>query len=164
MNHIEKKMTDEQKAKLKKGLLIGAAVVGTAAAAYFGYKYVKNTKALSSLMSDANSNIDMGKRMVDKLYKESFDEVVKAEAAGKDYGLDPVTSKSITYLGNDLKNHTASYEVYARNIPDHTTGNANRIVAGRTFENADADTQKKFETLKEFKKARKKAGYSNWVV
>lgn len=90
--------------------------------------------------------------------------VVNVMALVKDYGLDPVTSKSITYLGNDLKNHTASYEVYARNIPDHTTGNANRIVAGRTFENADADTQKKFETLKEFKKARKKAGYSNWVV
>ena len=159
-NKPYKKMTDEQKAKLKKGLLIAAAVAGTAAVAYAGHKYMQNTKALKTLMRDANSDIKLGKSMVENLRKQSFADSAAAAKAGIDYGLNPVTSKSISYLGNDLKQHTASYDVYAR----RTMNTGNQLNVGKTFVNPGVSTQKEFATLEEYKKARKAAGLGNYVI
>jgi hypothetical protein len=152
-------MTDEQKAKLKKGLMIAAGVAVAGAAAYAGAKYMKNNKALETMMKDANNEIRSGKRMVENLRKQSFEDSTAAAKAGLDFGSNPVTSKSITYLGNDLKQHRAAYDVYARRSAD--TGLLN---VGKTFENPGASYQKQFESLKEYKNARKAAGMSNYVL
>ena len=138
-------MTDEQKAKLKKGLMIAAGVAVAGAAAYAGAKYMKNNKALETMMKDANNEIEFGKRMTDRLSKlgESKTDLASGNSTIR---------KNVEYLGKDLQKHTANFE---RNIFNNDQ---------YYYRNTGADTQKAFNNLKEYKNARKAAGMSNYVL
>ena len=106
-----------------------AAVAGaTVAAAALSIYGVHKYKSLKNEMGQMNSSIKFGQSMVEGLYRDNKSFRDKSN---------PALSSSITYLGNDFKYHTA-------------TKTAN------SFENLNVNTQKTFNTVKDYAKAKKR--------
>lgn len=124
----KQQMTPEQRSALRKKRAKQAAAVGgtvavAALAAYGHHKY----KTLTNEMHQMNSNIKLGQSMVESLYKEK----------GFNDKHNPLLSSSITYVGNDFKNHTA-------------TRTAN------SFENLSVNTQQTFNNVRDYARAKKR--------
>lgn len=117
--------------KIKKAAIVGAAIVGTALVTYGGYKLYKNNK-LNEEMKDINYRIKEGKVFTEHL--------ANTKLIG---GENPEMRSTVTYLGNDLKYHTAVRE----------RGNGKDFI--ESYKNIGADTQQQFKSLKEYKQAKK---------
>ena len=112
--------------KIKKAAIAGAAVVATGLAAYGAYKIYKNGQ-LNKEMKEINSHIKEGKIFTDMLRDKT--------------GLPGQISSKVTYLGNDLRYHTA----------EKTFGKDGTTI----YKNFNADTQETFKNLREYKQALK---------
>lgn len=115
-----------RKARAKKAAIIGGSIVIAGLAAYGGYKY----KKLSGEMNEMNRSIELGQAMVETLRKSSVGT-----------GRNPVLNSSVTYRGNDFDYHTAVKKA---------------TKYGSEYTNLGADTQKTFDTVREYARAKKR--------
>ena len=115
-----------RKARAKKAAIIGGSIVIAGLAAYGGYKY----KKLSGEMNEMNRSIELGQAMVETLRKSSVGT-----------GRNPILNSSVTYRGNDFDYHTAVKKA---------------TKYGSEYTNLGADTQKTFDTVREYARAKKR--------
>ena len=125
----KQQMTPEERSAVRKKRAKQAAAVGTTVAvAALAVHGHRKYKQLAAEMNQMNSGIKLGKAMVNDLYNN--------DKAFHDKS-NPLLKSSISYLGNDFKYHTA-------------TKTAN------SFENLSVNTQKTYDSVRDFAKAKKR--------